>query len=272
MRNLFVYFLIMIISTSVVFAQDILCPPVSAMLVIDRSDTMSQGTNLADAKAAASAFVNAMNFPADEAGLTSFNFFVTLDQALTSNPVLVTNSINALVAGGQTNIGGGINVGAAELLANGGPVKAMILLSDGTPNVDSVGGICVGAFAIGNPCGVYSLSEAATAKAAGIEIFTIGLGVAGGSDSEALMQQIATDNAHYFSAATSQDLENIYLLIAGEVVCPECGNEIVEPPEECDDGNLVDGDGCSANCTDEPVNEIPEFTTIGAGLALAGVG
>jgi cysteine-rich repeat protein len=28
-----------------------------------------------------------------------------------------------------------------------------------------------------------------------------------------------------------------------------CGNGIVEPPELCDDGNLVDGDGCDSNCT-----------------------
>jgi len=27
-----------------------------------------------------------------------------------------------------------------------------------------------------------------------------------------------------------------------------CGNGIVEPPEECDDGNTVSGDGCSAQC------------------------
>ncbi|RJQ35734.1 DUF5011 domain-containing protein [Candidatus Parcubacteria bacterium] len=34
----------------------------------------------------------------------------------------------------------------------------------------------------------------------------------------------------------------------------QCGNGIVEESEQCDDGNLVDGDGCSANCTteDEP--------------------
>jgi len=28
-----------------------------------------------------------------------------------------------------------------------------------------------------------------------------------------------------------------------------CGNHVVEPPEQCDDGNLVSGDGCDANCT-----------------------
>jgi cysteine-rich repeat protein len=30
---------------------------------------------------------------------------------------------------------------------------------------------------------------------------------------------------------------------------PVCGNGVVEPPELCDDGNLVDGDGCDSNCT-----------------------
>ena len=32
---------------------------------------------------------------------------------------------------------------------------------------------------------------------------------------------------------------------------PVCGNGQVEDGEECDDGNVVDGDGCSATCTDE---------------------
>ena len=32
---------------------------------------------------------------------------------------------------------------------------------------------------------------------------------------------------------------------------PVCGNGQVEDGEECDDGNTLDGDGCSATCTDE---------------------
>ncbi|MCK6551447.1 myxococcus cysteine-rich repeat containing protein [Myxococcota bacterium] len=35
-------------------------------------------------------------------------------------------------------------------------------------------------------------------------------------------------------------------------VIPRCGNGIVETGEECDDGNLTGGDGCSAVCTLEP--------------------
>ena len=34
---------------------------------------------------------------------------------------------------------------------------------------------------------------------------------------------------------------------------PVCGDGILETVEECDDGNLVDGDGCSAICEFEPV-------------------
>ena len=50
-----------------------------------------------------------------------------------------------------------------------------------------------------------------------------------------------------------------------------CGNGVITYGEECDDGNLIDGDGCSAICELEEV-PIPEFTTIGAIIALAGAG
>ncbi|MEZ4468779.1 MAG: hypothetical protein R3F43_31215 [bacterium] len=34
-------------------------------------------------------------------------------------------------------------------------------------------------------------------------------------------------------------------------VCAGCGNGVVDAGEECDDGNLIDGDGCSAQCARE---------------------
>jgi len=34
-----------------------------------------------------------------------------------------------------------------------------------------------------------------------------------------------------------------------------CGDGVVGPGEECDDGNLIDGDGCNALCQTEPVND-----------------
>jgi len=35
-----------------------------------------------------------------------------------------------------------------------------------------------------------------------------------------------------------------------------CGNGIVEPPEQCDDGNLVPGDGCEPDCTKTAAEEV----------------
>jgi cysteine-rich repeat protein len=39
-------------------------------------------------------------------------------------------------------------------------------------------------------------------------------------------------------------------LIIGDV--PECGNGITQSPEQCDDGNLTDGDCCDSSCMLEP--------------------
>lgn len=242
--------------------------PVDVMLVIDRSGSMNDDDKLADAKSAASTFVGAVDFSQDEVGLTSFNQAATLNLGLTNDETALNTAINGLTATGQTNIGDGLKVGRQELVANGGPTKALILLSDGAPNVDGTGALCLGDFDINSACSLHALSEATTTKNAGIELFVIGLGV--NSETENLLQQIATDNSHYFSAPSSDDLESIYLQIAEEL-CPTCGDEILDEGEECDDGNNEDGDGCSANCTIEEV-PIPEFTTIGAGLALAGAG
>lgn len=50
--------------------------------------------------------------------------------------------------------------------------------------------------------------------------------------------------------------------------CPVCGNSIVETTEQCDDGNLIDGDGCQSNCVvTPPVNDACESALpIGDGL------
>jgi len=40
---------------------------------------------------------------------------------------------------------------------------------------------------------------------------------------------------------------------------PECGNGIIEPGEQCDDGNTADGDGCSSQCEVE-TNQPAEVT------------
>ena len=57
-----------------------------------------------------------------------------------------------------------------------------------------------------------------------------------------------------------------------------CGNGIAEAPEQCDDGNLLDGDGCSATCTLEPSHQVVAtgqttcWNTAGSIIACAGTG
>ena len=42
---------------------------------------------------------------------------------------------------------------------------------------------------------------------------------------------------------------NAEITVSQDVLaCPACGNHNIEPPETCDDGNMLDGDGCSRTC------------------------
>ena len=75
-----------------------------------------------------------------------------------------------------------------------------------------------------------------------------------------------TYNIHAFSSTTdakclSDTPDNVFWNIT---VSPICGNSILESPEQCDDGNNANGDGCSSTCTIEtplPIcgNSIIEF-------------
>jgi cysteine-rich repeat protein len=54
--------------------------------------------------------------------------------------------------------------------------------------------------------------------------------------------------------------------IRGQVLrVPSCGDGIVDGPgETCDDGNVANGDGCSATCQTEPPPPVPALSGIGA--------
>ena len=186
--------------------------PTDVMLVIDKSGSMNimdnGNTRLQHAKSASTNFLNFVNFSKDTIGLASFNQIASLNQGLTSSKPTITSAINALTASGQTNIGDGVKVGKDELVANGGATKAMILLSDGAPNAMTLpNGSLV--FCFVNPtsptdCTNYALDQAASAKLAGIKIFTIGLGV--NSFTEDLLKDIASTPANYYSAPDSSEL------------------------------------------------------------------
>ncbi len=62
-----------------------------------------------------------------------------------------------------------------------------------------------------------------------------------------------TFNTLYYSADSSSG--NKPLLIVNYAIPSECGNNFFEPGEQCDDGNLIGSDGCSAQCIVECISQ-----------------
>jgi len=82
-------------------------------------------------------------------------------------------------------------------------------------------------------------------KTDGIDTFVIGFG--SGVDPTLLQQMaVAGGTGSYYQANNQADLDTALGAIASFVSC--CGNGQEDEGEECDDGNNVDGDGCSASC------------------------
>ncbi|MHC4443470.1 MAG: LamG-like jellyroll fold domain-containing protein, partial [Planctomycetota bacterium] len=61
------------------------------------------------------------------------------------------------------------------------------------------------------------------------------------------------DEVQFFGRALSSDEIKAIHHIGSKGLClPTCGNDIIEGPEECDDGDTASGNGCSDSCTVEP--------------------
>ncbi len=181
--------------------------PVDVMLVLDRSGSMG-GSPLSAMKNGANKFVDIIDEGSDgtldgvidgsRIGMVSFASGATPDQALTSDANAVKAAINSLVANGATAIGDGINLAQSQY--SGGDNK-MVVFTDGQNNTGA------------NPS-----TAAANAKAAGTEIWAIGLG----SVNAAQINDIASDpdSAHAFITPSESELEGIFEGIGADIVVP----------------------------------------------------
>ncbi|HSB10515.1 MAG TPA: VWA domain-containing protein [Blastocatellia bacterium] len=170
---------------------------VDVLVVIDRSGSMA-GQRITDAKAAAKGFVDSMSLATDQAGVASFSDTGTLDHQLSHNAASIKSSIDAIVTGGGTNIGGGITAAQNELTSprhQSGSLPIIVLLTDGANTV-------------GDP-----IAAANAAKAGGTRIIAIGLGEA---NNPQMLSVVSSPNDYYY-APSSADLSGLYTSIAGEL-------------------------------------------------------
>ena len=167
-------------------------------LVIDRSGSMG-GDKILAAQDAARAFIGAIDFVDSRVAVVAFNQAAILEQPLTANPVNVEVAIDALVAGGGTNIADGLDAARRELTGprrRSGADSVIILLTDG------------------GSAEIPAVRAADIAKLEGARIFTIGFGAGA---NVALLQRLASAPADYYFAPTPGDLTDIYRAIAERI-------------------------------------------------------
>ena len=202
--------------------------PVDTVLVFDRSGSMDNGGTppepLTSAKNAADTYIDTADV-VDKIGLVSFATTASnpIDQMLSLDHDAVKNSTDAIqVAKGSvqyTDLGDALASAANELqsIRHSKDAKSVIVaLTDGVANRPL------------NPSNAsdktyaetFAAQIAASARSAGIEIYTIGLGK--DINESFLQNQIATDPAHYFKAPTAADLVGAYKTIS-ESICKQEG-------------------------------------------------
>lgn len=180
--------------------EQVVRSPLDIALVIDHSGSMGDGagagTNLSKmeaAKAAAVAFLEAVELGTDQVAIISFDSSARLERQLDTELGRLSAAIMALQPAGGTNIADGLLAGLVEL--NSGrrrqdAARVIILLSDGQSSAQGA---------------------AQQIKAEGIRIVTIGLG----PDVDASeLQAIASTPRDYYASPDASQLEAIFLNIA----------------------------------------------------------
>jgi Mg-chelatase subunit ChlD/DNA-binding beta-propeller fold protein YncE len=186
------------------------CPEVrtDVVLVLDTSSSMAQAsapdgpTKLAAAIEAARDFLAQLRLPRDRVAVVAFNLGSTLVQPLTGDQLALVQALDRLPTGTGTRIDLGLDLAIDELERRApGHLPVIVLLTDGRQ--------------AGAPEST-AVDAAARARAAGVAVFTIGLG----SDADlALLARLAEDPSRAYRAAGEADLAAIYRAIADSIPC-----------------------------------------------------
>lgn len=186
--------------------------PTDVMLVLDRSGSMG-GTPIGNLKTAANKFIDIIDEGSDgqldgviangsRVGVVSFADNATTNKVLSTNATDLKNTINSLAVGGLTNHEAAFQTAQTQLSASSpSNKKIMIMFTDGLTTVG------------GSPD-----NDAANARAAGTEIYSIGLG----SVNTGQLNNWATDpdSGHVFITPNASALESIFKGVGAAIVSP----------------------------------------------------
>ncbi len=189
---------------------------IDLMLVLDRSGSIGSG-ELTSLKTAAKAFVDALAPSAAgvHIGQTSFSTTGSLDLHLSDNSSTIKAAIDALVAVGFTNLKEGIDLAKTELdnpgdghdRPDGDSLDFMVIITDGAPNEPGTDTEARNAAA----------SSSLVARAAGVEIFVVGVGTTTSTADYLKMKIVSAPVAtHYFDAA---DYASLGTVLTGLAAC-----------------------------------------------------
>jgi uncharacterized repeat protein (TIGR01451 family) len=186
--------------------------PVDVVLAIDASDSMllptepGGPTKFVVAKSAAIAFLELLPFPGSQAAIVGFNVEAILAHPLATNLASLTTAVQGLTLDSATRMDLALVVSREELVGPRhitGYEQVVIFLTDGIP---------------AGTTETEVLAEAAATKAAGITIYTIGLG---GDVNGGLLEAMASSPDLYYPAPSTTDLDDIYSQIANAIQCQE---------------------------------------------------
>lgn len=189
--------------------------PAEIVLVMDRSGSMDDAsgspnfaTKLDAAKAAAKAFIKAVDLKRNRIGLVQFNDAADTVISLNDDVSQLTAAVNSLSADGGTAIDQGIVLALQELQMNRRPDTngVVVLLSDGDSDEQD------------------ALKAAEVAKQDDVRLITIGLGQ---DANQSVLQQIASGPDDVYFSPDAGQLEKIYQDIAITVSRPLAVQNIV---------------------------------------------
>lgn len=192
-------------------------------LTLDESGSMG-GSKIDNAKNGSKVLVDTLSAQ-DQSALISFDGSATLRQELTTNKTAVKNAIDALTAGGSTDIADGVERTHTELIngtnARGNVTKVMVVLSDGQSNAQD------------------AIAAANASQDDGIRVITIAYG--SGADFQTLEAMASSPGDAYNASET--DVSQVFSDVSQEICTPTGEQEV-----SLQDGILLDADAS----TDEP--------------------